>query len=192
MRVVHLDCKNCGAPLETRKGSKKQLVCEFCGSKSFVKETEGKEARGKIRNPELERLDAQWRRERRRYETRNKHGQIVRPSGADAVGVVIIGVMIGVFLMMVATNEGAGSGAAVVMLVLAVAAVYAQYAGDAVVAGAFRGMGAVAAGLILGTALKLASALGSNPMGLRVCALAGIAVFIAVALLPDRYSSALY
>ena len=69
------------------------------------------------------------------------------------------------------------------MIVLAVAAVYAQYAGDAVVAGAFRGMGAVAAGLILGTALKLASALGSNPMGLRVCALAGIAVFIAVALL---------
>ena len=68
-------------------------------------------------------------------------------------------------------------------IVLAVAAVYAQYAGDAVVAGAFRGMGAVAAGLILGTALKLASALGSNPMGLRVCALAGIAVFIAVALL---------
>jgi chromate transporter len=44
-------------------------------------------------------------------------------------------------------------------------------------------MGAVAAGLIIGTALKLASALGSNPMGVRVCALAGVAVFVAVALL---------
>ena len=69
------------------------------------------------------------------------------------------------------------------IIVLAVAALYAQYAGDPVVAGAFRGMGAVAAGLILGTALKLASALGSNPMGVRVCWLAGAAVFVAVALL---------
>lgn len=69
------------------------------------------------------------------------------------------------------------------IIVLAVAALYAQHASDPVVAGAFRGMGAVAAGLILGTALKLVSALGSNPMGVRVCWLAGAAVFIAVALL---------
>ena len=69
------------------------------------------------------------------------------------------------------------------MIVLAVAAFYAEYGAEPVVAGAFRGMGAVAAGLILGTAFKLASALGSNPMGVRVCALAGIAVFVAVALL---------
>ena len=68
-------------------------------------------------------------------------------------------------------------------IVLLVAALYAQYAADPVVAGAFRGMSAVAAGLILGTALKLASALGSNPMGIRVCALAGATVFAAVALL---------
>jgi len=68
-------------------------------------------------------------------------------------------------------------------IVLVVAALYAQYAADPVVAGAFRGMSAVAAGLILGTALKLASALGSNPMGMRVCALAGGTVFAAVALL---------
>lgn len=69
------------------------------------------------------------------------------------------------------------------IIVLMVAALYAQYAADPVVAGAFRGMSAVAAGLILGTALKLASALGSNPMGARVCWLAGATVFGAVALL---------
>jgi len=69
------------------------------------------------------------------------------------------------------------------VIVLAVAAAYAQFATDAVVAGAFRGMGAVAAGLILGTALKLASALGSNPMGVRVCWVAGAGMFISVALL---------
>ncbi len=69
------------------------------------------------------------------------------------------------------------------MIVLGVAALYAEYASEPAVAGAFRGMGAVAAGLIIGTALKLASALGSNPMGVRVCWLSGAAVFFAVALL---------
>jgi len=68
------------------------------------------------------------------------------------------------------------------VIVLIVAALYAQYAADPVVAGAFRGMSSVAAGLILGTALKLATALGSNPMGPRVCWLAGMAMFAAVAL----------
>ncbi len=69
------------------------------------------------------------------------------------------------------------------VIVIGVAAAYAQYATNPVVAGAFRGMGAVAAGLILGTALKLASALGSNPMGVRLCWIAGAAMFISVALL---------
>lgn len=69
------------------------------------------------------------------------------------------------------------------VIVLVVAVLYAQYAAEPVVAGAFRGMSAVAAGLILGTALKLATALGSNPMGARVCWLAGVSVFTAVALL---------
>jgi chromate transporter len=68
-------------------------------------------------------------------------------------------------------------------IVLVVAALYTQYAAEPVVAGAFRGMSAVAAGLILGTALKLAAALGSNPIGVRVCWLAGATVFGAVALL---------
>jgi chromate transporter len=68
-------------------------------------------------------------------------------------------------------------------IVLVVAAAYAHYAVHPAVAGALKGMGAVAAGLILGTALRLASALRTNPMGVRVCAVLGAAAFAAVALL---------
>jgi len=77
----------------------------------------------------------------------------------------------------------AGMMAVPLAIVLVVTAVYVQYAVHPAVAGALKGMGAVAAGLIGGTALKLASALGVNPMGTTVCAgLAGLA-FVAVALL---------
>lgn len=69
------------------------------------------------------------------------------------------------------------------VIVLLVAAVYAQYATHPAVAGALKGMGAVAAGLIAGTGLKLASALRVNPMGLPASAAVGICAFAAVALL---------
>lgn len=69
------------------------------------------------------------------------------------------------------------------VIVLGATVIYAHYASNPAVAGALRGMGAVASGLILGTALKLASALGSNPMGVRVCALLAGSVFVAAALL---------
>lgn len=69
------------------------------------------------------------------------------------------------------------------IIVLAVAAVYAEYAVHPAVAGALKGMGAVAAGLILGTALRLASALRTNPMGVGACAVLGGLAFAAVALL---------
>jgi len=69
------------------------------------------------------------------------------------------------------------------VIVLLVAAVYAEYATHPAVAGALKGMGAVAAGLIAGTGLKLASALRVNPMGLPASAAVGICAFAAVALL---------
>jgi chromate transporter len=69
------------------------------------------------------------------------------------------------------------------VIVLGATVLYANYMSNPAVAGALRGMGAVAAGLILGTALKLATALGSNPMGVRVCVLLAVSVFVAVALL---------
>jgi len=49
--------------------------------------------------------------------------------------------------------------------------------------GALRGMGAVAAGLIAGTGLKLISALKSNPMRLPACVALGLGSFTGVALL---------
>ena len=62
------------------------------------------------------------------------------------------------------------------VLVLLAGVAYAQFGAHPAVAGALRGMGAVAAGLIIGAGLKLFSALGKNPMGWPVCvALGGVA-----------------
>ncbi|MBO9514452.1 MAG: chromate transporter [Variovorax sp.] len=67
-----------------------------------------------------------------------------------------------------------------VILVLAV--LYAQFAGNPQVAGALRGMGAVAGGLIAATGIKLIPALRRHPLGFVAC-LAFIAlVFAAIAL----------
>ena len=51
------------------------------------------------------------------------------------------------------------------------------------VTGALRGMGAVAAGLIAATGLKLFGALQNNVLGLRLCLVLGLLGFAAVALL---------
>jgi chromate transporter len=67
------------------------------------------------------------------------------------------------------------------MVVLALALVYAQFAGNPQVAGALRGMGAVAAGLITATGLKLAPALAKHPLGRVACAALGVAAFVAIA-----------
>ena len=49
------------------------------------------------------------------------------------------------------------------------AVVYAQFASHPAVAGALRGMGAVAAGLIAGVAIKLFSSIKSHPLGRPLC-----------------------
>jgi chromate transporter len=69
------------------------------------------------------------------------------------------------------------------VIVLVVSAVYVEYATHPAVAGALKGMGAVSAGLIVGTALKLANALRVNVMGMGVCVALIVTVFIAVAVL---------
>lgn len=69
------------------------------------------------------------------------------------------------------------------VLVLLLAVLYAQYASHPDVVGALRGMGAVAAGLIVATGLKLAAVLKSSPLGLPVCIALGISCFVCVALL---------
>jgi len=69
------------------------------------------------------------------------------------------------------------------LVVLALALVYAQFADNPQVAGALRGMGAVAAGLITATGLKLMGALKKHPLGLAACIALGAATFVAIALM---------
>ena len=55
------------------------------------------------------------------------------------------------------------------ILVLALAVVYAQFSSHPAVAGALRGMGAVAAGLIAGVAIKLFASITKHPLGRPLC-----------------------
>ncbi|GEJ57430.1 chromate transporter [Anaeromyxobacter diazotrophicus] len=68
-------------------------------------------------------------------------------------------------------------------IVLSLVAVYARWASVPEVAGALRGMGAVSAGLIAGTALKLGASLRGNPLGLPACVAFGAGSFALVGLL---------
>ena len=68
-----------------------------------------------------------------------------------------------------------------VVMVLTVA--YAHYAQHPVVAGALRGMGAVAAGLILSTGLKLLPALRRNVLGAPAAFALAALMFVSIALL---------
>jgi chromate transporter len=60
---------------------------------------------------------------------------------------------------------------------------HAEFAGNAHVAGALRGMAAVSAGLIGAAGLKLAAALARNPMPLAWCVAISAIGFVLVALL---------
>ena len=67
------------------------------------------------------------------------------------------------------------------LVVLALAASYQQLAQYPAVAGALRGMGAVAAGLILAMALKILVTLRGNVLGPALCTALGLATLTAIA-----------
>lgn len=69
------------------------------------------------------------------------------------------------------------------LIAVAIAALFAGVADMPQVQGALRGMGAVAAGLITATGLKLIDALRTNPMGLWVCWGFAALTFVLIALL---------
>jgi chromate transporter len=77
----------------------------------------------------------------------------------------------------------AGMLACPLLVVLALALVHAQFADNPQVAGALRGMGAVAAGLIAATGMRLLGALRSNALGLPACSVLAVLTFVGVALL---------
>lgn len=73
--------------------------------------------------------------------------------------------------------------AAPLLIVLLLAALYRQHMAHPVVAGALRGMGAVAAGLVIATALKLLPSLRGSALGGAVAALFALLTLLAVGLL---------
>jgi len=77
----------------------------------------------------------------------------------------------------------AGMLCAPLAVLLVVAALFVQVADHPLAQGALRGMGAVSAGLILATGIKLLAALRDNPMGRGACAALALAAFTAVGLL---------
>jgi chromate transporter len=68
------------------------------------------------------------------------------------------------------------------ILVLLMAAAFAGVADTVQAQGALRGMGAVAAGLVVGAGLRLVGALKNNVMGLGVCVALVLATFVAIAI----------
>ena len=77
----------------------------------------------------------------------------------------------------------AGMLAFPLVIVLALMLVFSGVSDLPQVQGALRGMGAVAAGLITATGLKLLAAIKRNPMGMAVCWLLAAVTFVAIALL---------
>lgn len=69
------------------------------------------------------------------------------------------------------------------VIVIALAALYVEFASVPAVAGALRGMGAVAAGLVLAMAFKLMPALVRNPLGRAACAAVALLCALAVGVL---------
>ena len=68
-------------------------------------------------------------------------------------------------------------------IVIALTIAYAEFSRIAVVSGALRGMGAVAAGLIVSTAIKLSGSLATSRLGLPLSIVFALATFAMVGLL---------
>jgi chromate transporter len=69
------------------------------------------------------------------------------------------------------------------LVILLLAVLYSELGANPHVAGALRGMGAVAAGLIAATGLKLMAALRTHPIGIPLVAAFALATFAGIALL---------
>lgn len=67
------------------------------------------------------------------------------------------------------------------VVILALAVLYAHYAGNPQVAAALRGMGAVSGGLIAATGIKLVPQLRKHPLGFAACLGIMALVFVAIA-----------
>ena len=106
--------------------------------------------------------------EYRRWMTREQFVEMLAISQVlPGPNIVNLSLMLGdrYFGLRGAASALAGLLAVPLVIVLALATLYAEFASVPVVAGALRGMGAVAAGLVIATAVKLFSTLRTNRMG---------------------------
>ncbi len=69
------------------------------------------------------------------------------------------------------------------VIVMALTAAYAEFSRIAIVSGALRGMGAVAAGLVVSTAIKLSGSLATNRLGLPLSVAFALVTFVLIGLL---------
>ena len=68
------------------------------------------------------------------------------------------------------------------LLVLFIASAIAGVGETQAMQGALRGMGAVSAGLIMATGIKMLPAVKTNPMGVLICTVLAVATFFAIAI----------
>jgi chromate transporter len=96
--------------------------------------------------------------------------------------VVNLGLMLGdrFFGLKGALAAVTGMLAVPLVIVLVLTAAYAEFSRLAVVSGALRGMGVVAAGLIIATAIKLMATLGSNRLGPPLAAAFALLTFATI------------
>ncbi|MFH0131412.1 chromate transporter [Variovorax sp. VaC1] len=99
--------------------------------------------------------------------------------------VINLGLMIGdrYFGLRGALAAVAGMLTIPLVVILALAVLYAHYAGNPQVAAALRGMGAVSGGLIAATGIKLVPQLRKHPLGFAVCLAIMALVFLAITML---------
>jgi chromate transporter len=124
--------------------------------------------------------------ERRRWLTREQFAELL------SVGQVLPGPNVVNMALMIGDRFFGWRGAMAAMagiltlplvIVLTLAVLYARIATHPVASGAMRGMGAVAAGLILAMAFKLAPTLKKNPLPLALCGAAALVTWVVVGLL---------
>ncbi|MEP6739192.1 MAG: chromate transporter [Caldimonas sp.] len=124
--------------------------------------------------------------ERKRWLTREQFVEMLAMSQVlPGPNIVNLSLMLGdrFFGLRGALAALAGMLAVPLVIVMALTAAYAEFSHIAIVSGALRGMGAVAAGLIIATAIKLAGTLGSNRLGPPLAVVFAVATFVSVGLL---------
>lgn len=106
MKVVHLDCERCGAPLEAQP-KLERVRCEFCGAEVLVQHETPAPApapAAAAAHPQTEairELDEAWRIQREGLEVQGKDGRYARPTRGMAILVMLSfgGISLVAFLM---------------------------------------------------------------------------------------------